>query len=302
MLTLKQLQSRIDSNCSVYRNDQSSGSTRCMKSLYSSSFTYTNTHLCKDEGNKLKVFIAVTSRPHNRMGRRAIRKTWGQYARRSDISLAFFIGYTRNEISRYFLKNEQYIFRDIIQGKFGDSYYNLTLKTISILDWAHTFCPKVKYLLKTDDDVFINIINLLKLIDYLDVETRAIYGRMIKKPKPFRNPYKKNYISWNQYSFERFPDFVTGPAYLMPGHITGEIYFASLNYSYIRLEDVFITGIMSRILKIKLFHISEFINLKVPHTLRNVKRAISIHDVRRFDQYNIWRIFNDKNSTRRELI
>lgn len=40
-------------------------------------------------------------------------------------------------------------------------YRNLILKFIFVLKWMSSFCGNVKYGLKVDDDVFVNIFNLI---------------------------------------------------------------------------------------------------------------------------------------------
>ena len=40
---------------------------------------------------------------------------------------------------------------------FQDSYHNLTLKTVMGLKWMSIFCPHAKFILKTDDDIYVNV-------------------------------------------------------------------------------------------------------------------------------------------------
>ena len=46
---------------------------------------------------------------------------------------------------------------DLVITEHLDSYNNLTLKTMAAFDWMLTFCPQTEYLLKTDDDMFIQV-------------------------------------------------------------------------------------------------------------------------------------------------
>ncbi|NXL55020.1 B3G5A glucosaminyltransferase, partial [Podilymbus podiceps] len=46
---------------------------------------------------------------------------------------------------------------DVLQGDFADLYANLNLKTLLLLRWAAAACPAVPFLLKADDDVFVNL-------------------------------------------------------------------------------------------------------------------------------------------------
>ena len=40
---------------------------------------------------------------------------------------------------------------------FQDIYYNLTLKTVMGLKWTSIYCNQAKYIMKTDDDIFVNV-------------------------------------------------------------------------------------------------------------------------------------------------
>ena len=53
----------------------------------------------------------------------------------------------------------------IILFFFQDTYQNLTIKTVMGLKWMSIFCPKAKYVLKTDDDIFVNIPLLIKALE-----------------------------------------------------------------------------------------------------------------------------------------
>lgn len=68
---------------------------------------------------------------------------------------------------------------DIIQEKFHDTYNNLTLKLVSLLKYATTYCKKSKYIMKVDDDTFTNVNalvrNLLKIPDDSEVLIGAIH-------------------------------------------------------------------------------------------------------------------------------
>ena len=40
---------------------------------------------------------------------------------------------------------------------FQDTYRNLTLKTVMGLKWSAIFCPQARHVMKTDDDIFVNV-------------------------------------------------------------------------------------------------------------------------------------------------
>ena len=55
------------------------------------------------------------------------------------------------------LQKESSINDDLLQKPFRDSYKTLTTKTLEILRWYLEYCDHVPYLLKTDDDMYINV-------------------------------------------------------------------------------------------------------------------------------------------------
>ena len=61
-------------------------------------------------------------------------------------------------------------FSDIIQAKFVDSYANLTVKSIALIRWVVDYCSQAEFMLKADDDMYINV---PLLIDVLKVRTSS---------------------------------------------------------------------------------------------------------------------------------
>lgn len=72
----------------------------------------------------------------------------------------FLLTQPRHPAEMKYLSAETAIYSDIIQGFQTDSYNNLTLKTEMGLEWAIKYCD-FDFLLKADDDVFLNTVKLL---------------------------------------------------------------------------------------------------------------------------------------------
>lgn len=259
------------------------------EAIYEAGHSDINSNLCPDLGKNLQLLIIITSAPSHESARMAIRQTWGHFASRRDVSIAFMLGATSNAQYRDKINKETYMYEDIIRGKFVDVYENLTLKTISILEWIDNYCSKAAFVLKTDDDMFINIPRLLTFIGKHSSDVRAIYGRLAKRWTPIRNKKSKYYISPQQYKPAVFPDFTTGPAYLFPAKLAKELYFAALNHTYFKLEDVFLTGIVANDLKIRRTHAPEFLNKRVSLAPCSVQRGISIHMIKGSEQFDLWK-------------
>ena len=92
-----------------------------------------------------------------------------------DIRLAFIFGLVATPSLQNVINNESQSYGDIIQSStFFDSYKNLTFKSMSMLRWVNGFCPEVGLLLKTDDDMFIKVDNLLRCAEVTVLDNQII--------------------------------------------------------------------------------------------------------------------------------
>lgn len=265
--------------------------------IYESGYTQPNADVCGvNYGQHIRLLIVISSAPAHRDARLAIRQTWGHYATRRDIVIVFILGKTSSQSIEDSLEAETYMYNDIIRGQFIDSYNNLTLKTVSTLEWVESYCHRVSFVLKTDDDMFINVPKLLSFIDKHQTDKRTIYGRLAKKWKPIRNKKSKYYVSPQQYYPPVFPPFTTGPAYLLTSDSVHDLYKKALNQTYLKLEDVFTTGIVAQLVNIRRIHVTEFLNRRIAFNACSIRKAISIHMVKSNEQYDLWKKLLDTNT------
>lgn len=97
------------------------------------------------------LFVIKSARPHSEQ-RLAIRQTWGNEKRFSDISIrtVFLLGtasHSNDESaeSELLIEEEDAKYGDIVQADFVDVYGNNTLKTMSGLKWVVEHCPHARY-------------------------------------------------------------------------------------------------------------------------------------------------------------
>ncbi|XP_072756340.1 beta-1,3-galactosyltransferase 5 [Anoplolepis gracilipes] len=266
------------------------------RAIYEAGHTVPIPERCPNLGKEMELVVIVMSAPTHLDARTAVRQTWGHFGQRRDMSVLFMLGTTLDSRVETVLRKEQNMYNDVIRGRFLDSYSNLTLKTISTLEWVDTYCSKVKYLLKTDDDMFINVPRLLAFINKHAKDRNVIFGRLARKWKPIRNRKSKYYVSQAQFQQPIFPDFTTGPAYLLSSDTVRRLYDAALDQTYLKLEDVFTTGIVAHKLGIKRSHANEFLNKRIQYTACNIQRGISIHMVKYSEQFDLWKKLLDGKS------
>ncbi|XP_002740042.1 beta-1,3-galactosyltransferase 1-like [Saccoglossus kowalevskii] len=180
------------------------------------------------------------------------------------------------------LKLESDTFMDLVVLDFDDSYYNLTLKTMMLLRWAVTYCPNAKYVMKVDDDVFVNLDNLIPLLSEAPREGYAV-GYVYVQSKPIRKTWNKWYVSEEEWSYEFYPPYPTGPAYVLSMDVARAVLKSARRIRMFRMEDVYI-GMNLLKLSIKPVHHNGFdrygICQSLPCCVRNVIATHYITSVR----------------------
>uniref|UniRef100_T1J4G6 Hexosyltransferase n=1 Tax=Strigamia maritima TaxID=126957 RepID=T1J4G6_STRMM len=248
-------------------------------------------HLCAGvEPPTLVIFVCTSL--INFDARRAVRDTWGSMARNAPSSdivrLAFLLGTSLDPSLNERIKVEAANYSDVIQEDFVDTYNNLTLKSIMMLKWVNAHCPRAHFLLKTDDDMFIHVTNLLKYLNVVKKRKRLLFGRLMRGARPFRQKTSKWYAPVSTYRERVYPDYLSGTAYAMSMDVARSLLNVTLRTPLFHLEDVFITGICARRVGIPRRHYSGFTYERRAPTGCAFRNAISGHKVSPTDMKIIW--------------
>jgi len=182
------------------------------------------------------IICFVISAPKNRQARSAIRRTWGK-----QLKPLFVMGRSDNATMN-FVMNEAKVFNDIIVEDFLDSYMNLTIKTAFAMKNFLQLFGNSKLFLKIDDDVFFNTEKLPQMLGLGNV----ILGRLGESQKPHRDKENKWYVPRWMYAAERFPAYIDGPAYIIPGSMVERIFETAMRVPFFTLEDVFFSGYVAK--------------------------------------------------------
>lgn len=223
-------------------------------------FLKQNDQLCQNNNLELKnstvndsknlLLILILSSRENYAYRNVIRKTWASVFSIGNwnIKYAFLIGSSsltntdtilENKISQEWRKNQ-----DLIIGNFIDSYKNLSYKQLMGYKWALRYCTEAKFILKTDDDVFVDSFQLVKYVDSLINHDKIIVGHVNYNSLPQRTEGSKWFVSQQEYSKEFYPDYCMGMGFIMSFDVVKLLYEASIRLPYFWVEDVYVTGIL----------------------------------------------------------
>lgn len=212
------------------------------------------------------------------------------------------------------LGQEHIRYGDMIQCQSRDTYTNLTLKSIAALEWTRDYCPWAQYLLKTDDDMFIDVHRLLKFINKIENEANppahvkpldmkadvfknttssdfniqlppTIWGRLAHRWRPIRQHNSKYFVSRAQYSGQMFPDFCTGPAYLMTKSTVNPLYEGALGKDFYEDEEIKIDSVQIKNMNTKFGSIvfgdnnHSLVSKKLQKSIKNTVPYLKLEDV-----------------------
>ena len=154
---------------------------------------------------------------------------------------------------------------------------NLLLKVLSLFSWPDMFCTKATFLVKADEDVFIQMIKLPEFT--MSIKNDKLYGNIWRDASPNRNQKSKDFVSFTDFEGETFYDYLSGPAYLVPIRFTGKIARAKLEHTFSSItDDVMLTGIIPEQLGIPRFHSDKFSSKRQKVNCK-LSKFISIHGV-----------------------
>ena len=197
---------------------------------------------------KYHLLILVTSHPENSERRRSIRTTWGsKWHYKKDLPLwrtAFQLGHSDDVKVRKETTLEEAEYEDMIFGDFPDAFFNLPIKIIMGFEWATKFCD-FDYLLKTDDDVFVNVPNVFKFLSMSYIPSSRLYAGNVRfTDVPIRNSTdereQKYMVTTQEYPYRNYPRYCSGGGIVLSRDVAVGMVNIHNNSNYFKLDDVYI--------------------------------------------------------------
>ena len=239
------------------------------------SIVLNNEHVCNKSKNVDRPFVQflINSHPSNFVRRQAIRDTClsskvlniaTKNERNDNISIQtveighiFLLGNSNDPIWNDTIYNEAQLNNDIIVIESVENYKNILRKHLAALKWIVDYCSSATFVVKIDDDVFVNIYKLVEqMLDNLchhdtgtskscDIShSKFMYCNMKDQEMVVRDQKSKWYINYTTYPFERYPKYCSGFAYITNVPTIREMMLNSKNVPTIGPDDVYVTGLL----------------------------------------------------------
>ncbi|XP_044043281.1 beta-1,3-galactosyltransferase 5-like isoform X3 [Siniperca chuatsi] len=214
-------------------------------------FIMDDTPTCKTTTPFLVLMVPVA--PSDVAARDAIRKTWGneKLVLGQLVETLFILGLpggADTEQQQEQLKQENLQHHDLIQSNFQDSYRNLTIKTMMMLEWLAAHCVKASYVMKIDSDMLLHIQNLVKLLlDPNTAKQNYMTGLVWWHSPVLRNPFNRFYMPRYVIAEPQYPPYPLGMSYVMSLDLPGKILGVSPQIKPIYIEDVYLGMCLKRL-------------------------------------------------------
>jgi hypothetical protein len=160
---------------------------------------------CQDHISAIQtVVILVNSAPDNFKRRKMIRQTWKNHLMAPYVDedllatagFAFFVALTENDATQNKIEEEANTYGDSIQIAMSDFYRNLSLKVAGLFNWLYRNCAKVDFVVKVDDDVYVNVHNLAQFVQTHSQYNQSMFGSAAGNLWPARSITQFSFISF----------------------------------------------------------------------------------------------------------
>ncbi|XP_018429519.1 PREDICTED: beta-1,3-galactosyltransferase 1-like [Nanorana parkeri] len=255
---------------------------------------------CRGRNPFLVLLVNVES--CDAVSRKTIRETWGDVSNYKDVDILrlFLVGQppVMTSAVQRLLEEESAKYGDIIQQDFLDTYTNLTLKVLMGMEWVVKFCPGASYVMKLDNDVFLNVNYLIHHLLHPELPARQNYltGLIYPYLGPIRNKMSKWYVPEELYPGDTYPPYPSGPGYVFSGDMARKIYQVAQGIRVINIEDVFIGMCLYRLNIPPSKSRNMFHEQKINYNIRRFCNVVIVHHYEKDILRNVWLDFWDKRT------
>lgn len=232
-------------------------------SFYEPKILLNNDQKCNLSNDSIVIVCLIHSHKNNYLRRKAMRDTWltmnqiwlAELSNSTDfkhkkirIEHMFIIGSDEKNDTFSTIKSESDHYKDMIVIDTVDNYKNLIYKHLTVVNWVLRYCLKATFVVKIDDDVFVNIKSLSKhLLEKFSLglgTSKFIYCNINEMAYPMRKNVSKWFVDTNTYPFTLYPKYCEGFAYITNVATIQLMYEQSKIIPRFWIDDVYFTGLL----------------------------------------------------------
>ena len=161
------------------------------------------------------------------------------------------------------IEHEHTQYGDIVQGDFVDTYHNLSYKAVLGNLWASEFCQQAEFVVKTDDDMFVDLYEVYVLTRKYLINAEYVRNKFIMCPvwrglPIIRDKKNKWYAPFDDIpedtrarkGHEVYPVSCSGWLWITNPGTSAAIASAAKQVKFFWIDDVWVTGYIAKHLNI----------------------------------------------------
>ncbi|CAE1330518.1 B3GALT1 [Acanthosepion pharaonis] len=251
------------------------------------------------------VIVYIHTAPNNFKRRMAIRQTWGEkdLLKNYEVRLVFVMGVVDSVRVMEMVKLESDRYNDIMQSDFKDSYRNLSFKAMVALRWIAAYCHNITYILKTDDDILVNIFLLAKQLNDLHQHNFGrqdfIMCNVWTGMRAIRDRRSKWFVPRREFPRDTYPSYCSGSAFVMSPDLAVRLLKKSLTIPFFWIDDVYVTGVLVKAIGLKHVRFNSAYVLDsgkvVDRFFKDTTRTLVFYHVRGYNtMYTLWQKLKER--------
>lgn len=190
-----------------------------------------------------KLVILVSSNAPNIARRRLIRKYWGNYSHWTtnfQWKVIFVTGGNLDKNILQELQEEGKTYKDVLMEDIEESFYNLSFKVMVGLTWLNKNL-KYEFLLKCDDDVFVNVDSIMKV---LSTTNDHFFGQaLLNQPVERKGRYG---VSKEEHFGDHYDPYCSGGGYILSSLTVSKI-IPHFNWETpLKIDDAYIGQLVKK--------------------------------------------------------
>ncbi|KAL3271542.1 hypothetical protein HHI36_022019 [Cryptolaemus montrouzieri] len=126
------------------------------------------------------------------------------------------------------------------------------------LKWVNQYCNTTQFVIKMDDDIIVNMMKVLDLLKKFNDKENFIGGYVLKGLQAKRERANKWFVTKEEYPMDIYPPFVSGWFYVTTPTLCKKIEQLSYAEKYFWIDDVFVTGILTQKIHVKMYDLKEY--------------------------------------------
>ena len=241
----------------------------------------------------ISLVVIIHSAPQNIKARDIIRESWGVPNMLNVVTrLVFLLGAPQDKEVQTQLDAENAAHKDLVQGQFSDTYANLSYKNIMGKLWVSEYCEQAEFVVKTDDDMFVDLYELYSITRWYINTTHYQRNRFLLCPvwrglPILRDPTSKWYVSFKDIpkdekakeGEEFYPTSCAGWLYVTTPDTAMRLAAVAQTARFFWIDDVWVTGYLARELGIQHQDLSKYWTMK-PGTIllyKSIQNPVIYH-------------------------